>query len=203
MTVTLYKRQRQVLDFIVQYIQKNGYSPTLRDIADAMGLSAVSTVHEHIVALEEKGVLKRHHDERRGFEITDENIATLHRAVKIPILGKFQLNKPIQPVKENQSLHIPNRMIDGEERSYALKVDDNQLREEGILKNDFVVIEEEQELEDGQPGVLILENGGAVLKKFYQEATRIRLEPLYSNKRSEFVNQVQIQGKIAGVIRTF
>lgn len=203
MAVTLYKRQRQVLDFIVQYIQKHGYSPTLRDIADALGLSAVSTVHEHIVALEDKGVLKRHHDERRGFEITDENIATLHRAVKIPILGKLDPGVPIQKVKEEQFLHIPNRMIDGKERAYALKVDSNNLSSEGVLHGDFLIVEEEQELEEGQPGILILKDGSAVAKRFFRETTRIRLEPLYSQQRPEFVNELQIQGKIAGVIRQF
>jgi repressor LexA len=203
MPVVLYKRQRQVLDFIVQYIQKHGHSPTLREIADALGLSAVSTVHEHITALEEKGVIKRNRGKKTGFKIIDEEVAALYRAVQLPILGYFADGHPIEQIDEEEKVEIPQNMIDGEERAYLLKVKNNQLETEGILKDDLLIIEEKRDLKDGKVAVLILEDGGAVIRKMYQEATRIRLEKIHSKEKPEFVFDIQLQGKVSAVIRQY
>jgi len=86
MAVTLYKRQRQIVDFISQFIQKNGYSPTLQEIANAIGVSSLATVHEHLQALVKKKVIKKYEGAVRGLEIIDSKLASLN-AVELPIMG--------------------------------------------------------------------------------------------------------------------
>jgi len=201
--VVLYKRQRQVLDFISQYIQKHGYSPSLREIGDALGLSAVSTVHEHIAALERKGVIKKEKG-GFGFEIIDENMATLYRAVKLPILGLIAAGQPIEPYEDpHAALQTPQSMLSGKKRAFVLQVKGDSMVEDGILDGDYVVVEEENEVKNGDIVVALLENGLATLKRFFKEATRIRLEPANRTMSPIYATRVQIQGKVVGVIRRY
>src|SRR4030066_582430 len=97
MPVTLYKRQRQIVDFIRQYIQKNSYSPTLQEIADAMGVSSLATVHEHLGALERKGVIKKYEGAVRGIELLDRSIGRHTDGVELPIMGYIAAGQPIEP----------------------------------------------------------------------------------------------------------
>jgi repressor LexA len=97
MAVTLYKRQRQIVDFLAQYIQRNGYSPTLREIADALGVSSLATVHEHLQALERKHVIRRHEGSARGIELIDRTFIKMTESVDLPVLGFIAAGQPIEP----------------------------------------------------------------------------------------------------------
>lgn len=204
MTVTLYKRQRQILDFIAQYIQKYGFAPSLKDIAQALGLSSLATVHEHLCSMERKGVIRRTHGTIRGIEIIEKSYQDLAKGVDVPILGFIAAGQPIEPYTDpNATFSVAPGLISGAKRSFVLRVKGNSMIEEGILDGDYVVIEEQETAKDGDIVVALLENGFATLKRFFKEATRVRLEPANSQMAPIFARNVRIQGKVVGVIRKY
>jgi len=204
MPVTLYKRQKQIVDFISQYIQSHGHSPTLQEIADAMNLSSLATVHEHIATLTRKGVIKKYEGSVRGLEILDSRYANTGSGLELPILGYIAAGKPIEPFTDpNANFGVSPSMVTGKVRSFVLQVKGDSMVEEGILDGDYVVVEEKQEAENGDIVVALLENGLATLKRFFKEATRIRLEPANSSMSPIYATNVKIQGKVVGVIRKF
>ncbi|KUK84281.1 MAG: LexA repressor [Microgenomates bacterium 39_6] len=205
MPVTLYKRQKQILDFIAQYIQKFGVSPTLQQIADAIGVSSLATVHEHLNNLEKKGVLRRYKGKIRGIEILDEDLADDNTPqIEVPILGFIAAGAPIEIYTDpNASLSVPANLISGKKRSFVLQVKGESMVDEGILDGDFVVVEEREQAKDGDIVVAVLEDGLATLKRYFKEKTRIRLEPANSNMKPIFAKNVAIKGRVKGVIRKF
>jgi repressor LexA len=204
MPVTLYRRQKQIIDFIAQYIQTNGHSPTLQEIADAMSLSSLATVHEHIATLVRKGVLKKYDGSVRGLEIVDSRYTASGAGVDLPILGYIAAGKPIEPHTDpNATFAVSPSMMSGKKRSFVLQVKGDSMVEEGILDGDYVVIEEDEQVSNGDIVVALLENGLATLKRFFKEATRVRLEPANSSMSPIYATNVKVQGKVVGVIRKF
>lgn len=205
MAVTLYKRQRQIVDFIFQFIQKNGYSPTLQEIAEAIGVSSLATVHEHLQALEKKGVIKKYDGAIRGIELLDKN-GSESSSVELPILGFIAAGRPIEPITDpNASIKVASSMVTGKKRAFVLQVKGDSMIEEGIFDRDYVIIEEcdATMVHDGDIVVALLENGLATLKRFFKERTRVRLEPANSSMSPIFAINVKVQGKCVGVIRKF
>jgi len=201
-TITLYKRQRQIVEYVSQFIQRNGFSPTLREIADAMGLSSIATVHEHVQKLVKKGVFKKEPMSNRGIELVDKRLGKMNKGIDLPILGWIAAGSPIEPYEEaDATLQVSPTMLKGKARAFVLQVRGESMVDEGILDGDYVVVEEQTEVHDGDIVVAILENGLATLKKFFKEATRIRLEPANSQMAPIFATRVQIQGKVTGIIR--
>jgi len=204
MPVVLYKRQKQILDFITQYIQKNGYSPTLQQIAEALGVSSLATVHEHLNTMVKKGVIKKFEGAVRGIEIVDKALAEISQGIELPILGFIAAGLPIEPYTDpNATTHVAPGMLSSKKRAFVLQVKGESMIEEGILDGDFVVIEEQNEAKNGDIVVALLENGLATLKRYFKEATRIRLAPANSQMSPIYVTDVKIQGKVVGVIRRF
>jgi len=204
MPVTLYKRQRQIVDFIAQYIQKQGYAPTLQEIANSLGVSSLATVHEHLQALERKKVIKRFEGTVRGIELVDRTFLRLTDSVDLPLMGYIQAGQPIEPYAEDgATMKVSPELITGKKRAYVLQVRGNSMIEDHIDEGDFVVVEETQEVKDGDIVVALLDNGLATLKRFYREVTRIRLEPANSQMSPIFATNVQIQGRVVGLIRKF
>jgi repressor LexA len=204
MAVTLYKRQRQIVDYLAQYIQRNGYSPTLREIADALGVSSLATVHEHLQALERKHVIRRHEGSARGIELIDRTFIKMTESVDLPVLGFIAAGQPIEPHTDpNASFKVSPEMISGKRRSYVLQVKGESMIEDHIADGDYVVIEETQVVNDGDIVVALLDNGLATLKRFYKELTRVRLEPANSAMSPIYATNVQIQGRVVGLIRKF
>ncbi|MDQ5951755.1 MAG: repressor LexA [Patescibacteria group bacterium] len=204
MAVTLYKRQRQIVDYIAQYLQKNGYSPTLKEIADSIGVSSLATVHEHLQALQRKKIIKKHDGAVRGIELLDRTFLKMSDSVDLPLLGFIAAGSPIEPHTDpNASFKVSPEMISGKRRSYVLQVKGLSMIEDHIDDGDFVVIEETQEVNDGDIVVALLDNGLATLKRFYKEVTRVRLEPANSSMSPIYATNVQIQGRVVGLIRKF
>jgi len=204
MPVTLYKRQRQIVDFIAQYIQKNGYSPTLKEIAECLGVSSLATVHEHLQALQRKKVIKKHDGAVRGIELIDRTFLRMTDSVDLPFMGFIAAGQPIEPHDDpNASFKVSPEMISGKKRSYVLQVKGTSMIEDHIDDGDYVVIEETQDVNNGDIVVALLDNGLATLKKYYKELTRIRLEPANSNMSPIFATNVKIQGRCVGLIRKF
>lgn len=205
MTVTLYKRQRQIVEFISQFIQKNSYSPTLSEIATAIGVSSLATVHEHLQALEKKGIIKKYDGAIRGIELLGESTTDMN-SIELPILGFIAAGRPIEPITDpNASIKVSSSMVSGKKRAFVLQVKGDSMIEEGIFDRDFVIIEEcdATAVKDGDIVVALLETGLATLKRFFKERTRIRLEPANSTMSPIYAMNVKVQGKCVGVIRKF
>jgi repressor LexA len=204
MAVTLYRRQKQIVDFLAQYIQKNGFSPTLKEIAGAIGVSSLATVHEHLQALQRKHVIKKHEGTVRGIELIDRTFLKMTDSIDIPILGYIAAGSPIEPhPDQNSSFKVSPELVSGKKRSYVLQVKGKSMIEDHIDDGDYVVVEETSSVNDGDVVVALLDNGLATLKKFYKEMTRVRLEPANSSMSPIYAVNVQIQGRVVGLIRKF
>lgn len=204
MPITLYRRQKQILDFIKQYIEKYGYSPTLGEIAEAIGVSSLATVHEHLQALVQKKVIKRFEGAVRGIEVVDQKISNILRGIELPVLGFIAAGQPIMTYTDpDATVKVSPSMISGKKRAFVLQVKGDSMIEDGILDGDYVIIEEQATANDGDIVVALLDNGLATLKRFFKEKDRIRLEPANSSMDPIYATDVKIQGKCCGVIRRF
>jgi len=204
MAPIIYKRQGQILDFIRQHIQSTGSAPTLKQIAEAIGVSSLATVHEHLAALEEKGLIKRKIGKTRSIELTQTNVDFEAGKMEVPILGFIAAGAPIEPYTDpNATMDIPSPFVSGKKRVYVLQVRGESMIDEQIRDGDYVVIEQAESATDGEIVVALLDNGMATLKRFFKEATRIRLEPANAKMQPIFVKNVRIQGKVVGLIRRY
>ncbi|MCJ7805086.1 transcriptional repressor LexA [Patescibacteria group bacterium] len=204
MAPIIYKRQSQILDFIKQHIQTTGGAPTLREIAEAIGVSSLATVHEHLEALEAKGLIKRKAGKVRTIELTQVTEEFSSDGMNVPILGFIAAGAPIEPYTDpNASMEIPSPFVSGKKRVYVLQVRGESMIEEQIRDGDYVVIEQTDNATNGEIVVALLDNGMATLKRFFKEATRIRLEPANAKMSPIFVKNVRIQGKVVGLIRKY
>lgn len=204
MPVTLYKRQKQILDFINQYVSVNGHSPTLQEMADALSLRSLATVHEHLQALSRKGIIRRFEGSVRGIEVLDKKIGDALQGIELPLLGFIAAGAPIEPYTDpNATFSVSPALVSAKKRSYVLQVKGDSMIEDGILDGDFVVIEEQNVANNGDIIVALLENGVATLKRFFKEKDRIRLQPANSTMKPIYAKKVTVQGKVVGVIRKF
>jgi len=204
MPVTLYRRQKQILDFISQYIQKYGSSPTLVEIAEAMGLSSLATVHEHLEALEKKEVITRFKGAVRGIEVLAEDLVGVLEGIEVPLVGYIAAGKPIEAVEDpTETITISPQLISGKKRAFVLQVKGESMIEDGILDHDYVVVEQQETANNGDIVVALLENGFATLKRFFKERDRVRLEPANARMEPIYARNVRIQGRVVGVIRRY
>lgn len=204
MPVTLYKRQKQIIEFIRQFIQRHGYSPTLQQIADAIGVSSLATVHEHLHSLANKKVIKKYEGSVRGIELLSKNIDQNINTIELPVLGFIAAGQPIEPHTDpNSFISVASSMLSGRKRSFVLQVKGDSMIDDGILNGDYVVVEEQEIANNGDIVVALLENGLATLKKYFKEATRIKLAPANAKMLPIYVTNVKIQGKVVGIIRNY
>lgn len=204
MPVIVYRRQKQILGFLSQYIQKNGFSPTLQQIAEAIGVNSLATVHEHLSSMAKKGLIKRYEGAVRGIELMDKKLGELTSGIELPIMGYIAAGQPIEPLTDpNASVSVSPGLISGKKPAYVLQVRGESMIEDGILDGDFVVVEEQEEARNGEIVVALLDNGLATLKRYYKESSRIRLEPANAKMSPIFATKVRIQGKVVGVIRHY
>ena len=206
MPVTLYHRERQVLEFIIQFTQRFGYAPTLREIGEALGLSAVSTIHEHLDHLRDKGYIKKLDGASRGIEVIKDTYrsGTNEGAVELPVLGYIAAGAPLEPYTDpNYYMSVAPWMVAPDKPAYILQVKGDSMVEEGIFDGDFVVIQHQTDAKNGDIVVALLPNGLATLKRIYFEKDRIKLAPANSNMAPIFTTHVKIQGRCVGVIRRY
>lgn len=204
MAPVVYRKQKQILDYIRQYIQANNAAPTLRDIADAIGVSSLATVHEHLEALEDKHMIKRKPGKNRSIELVGASEEYSSDGIDVPLLGFIAAGAPLEPYTDpNAVLSIPSSFVSGKRPTFVLQVRGESMIEEQIRDGDFVVIEQTDNAVNGDIVVALLDNGMATLKRFFKEATRVRLEPANAKMSPIFVKNVRIQGKVVGLIRKY
>ena len=207
MATILYKRQKQILDYINKNIEDYGCAPTLTEIAQYLGLSSLSTVHEHLAVLEKKGLIRRYKGAVRGIELLQKNtesLATIASMIELPVLGFIACGEPIEPYTDpNATLAVNSDLIRPGDKSFVLQAKGDSMIDDGILSGDYVVVKEQHSAYNGDIVVAVLKNGFATLKRFYKEATRIRLQPANSSMSPIYVTDVEIRGKVVAVIRQF
>lgn len=194
---TLTMKQKQVFDFINKYLAENGISPTIEEIRKNLKLKAISTVHEHINTLRNKGYISK--DEKSSRNITPKK--EIKKIVEIPIVGTISAGFPIEAIENPQStISIVNNNIKSSKDYYALKVAGNSMIEEGIFDGDLVVIKKQSVAENGQTVVAIIDDNQATLKKIYREKTRFRLEPRNQTMLPFFRKEVEVRGVVIQII---
>jgi len=195
----LTKRQKEVLDFVENYSQKKGYSPSFEEIRKRLKLASVSTIHFHISKLKEGGYLGKTENKPRSIEVFGRETM-----VKIPLLGTIAAGQPIEAIQTKETIAVPKSRIPSSSEVYALRVVGSSMIDENINDGDVVLVRQQETAENGQKVVALIDNHEATLKKFYKERGRIRLQP--ANKSMEpliFRNgrDVSIQGIVLDVIR--
>ena len=203
MAVTLYKKQKQIYDYLCQYIQKNDFAPTLKEIADAMHVNSVATIHEHLKALEDKNLIRRSKGKNRSIELTNRTFLKITEDVDLPITGFLRHGEPLTTnVRTDQTFRVSPELITGKKRAFILQIQGEGWEEDLLTNGDFLVLEEEKEVANGTPVVAVLENGATTICKYFREATRLRLEKMYNaDAMPIYAGQVQVLGQIMGMIR--
>lgn len=206
MPVYLYPRQREIYDYIKQYIQKSGTSPTLKQIAEAMNLNSLATVSEHLDALEKKGLIERVFGEARGIKIVEESEAFYNpiESIEVPVVGYIAAGQPIQAIEDTTTtMNIPADMVSRSKRTFVLTVVGDSMIEDHIMDGDNVICEQVNQVDNGEIVVAIVNGEFATLKRFYKEANRIRLQPSNSLMDPIYATEVEIKGRVIGVIRKY
>ncbi len=202
----LYPRERQLLDFIMQFIQRYGYAPTLKEIGEALHISSPATVHEHIDRLRQKGYVKKLDGTARGLEVVADKFRPtgMEAPVELPVLGCIAAGSPLEPyIDPNFYVSVSPGMVSSNKPHYILQVKGTSMIDDGIIEGDYVVIQHQQDAQNGDIVVALLPNGLATLKRIYFEKERIKLAPANSQMAPIFTTHVKIQGKVVGLIRKY
>jgi repressor LexA len=198
----LTKRQREILDYLQEFIQQHGYAPSLEEIGRKFSLSSLATVHKHLTNLQEKGFIKRAWNRSRSVELVPTRGAG--RAVELPMLGFVAAGMPIEAVASNETIAVPEDLV-GRRDTYVLRVRGNSMIDEQIRDGDFVIVEDRKTAENGEMVIALLGGRDATLKKFYREHENIRLQPANPTMNPIIVpaDDVQVQGVVVGVMRRY
>jgi len=198
----LTKRQREILDYLNDFIQQHGYAPSLEEIGRRFGLSSLATVHKHLTNLQDKGFIKRAWNRSRSVEVVPARMAS--RAVELPMLGYVAAGSPIEAVVGNETIAVPEDLV-GKRDTYVLRVRGDSMIDEQIRDGDFVIVEDRRTAENGEMVIALLHGSDVTLKKLYRESGRIRLQPANPAMQPILAapDQVQVQGVVVGVMRKY
>lgn len=204
MSPSLTPKQKEVLDFIIQFINERGYAPSYREIAGGLDLASPSTVHAHIQSLRVRGYLRPSSDagNNRELEPTDKAMKW-GKSVLLPLKGLITAGQPIEAVEERELIAVPVDIVPDSANSYVLRVRGQSMVDEGILDGDYVIVERNPSPKNGDVVVALLDNAYATLKKFYREKNRIRLQPANKAMQPIYCYDPLIQGVVRAVIRSF
>lgn len=190
------------------FIEKNGYSPSYREIASGLKLSSVATVAQHIDALVEKGLLVKGNNSARSLVPVEEVQHQLNQpGVGLPVMGLIAAGRPIEAAAQGHAdtLEVPAFMV-GRRNSYVLQVKGDSMIEDGINSGDYVVVQEKEVPSNGEVVVALLNNNEATLKRYYKDGSRIRLQPANSAMEPIYVDSktpISFQGVVIGLIRKY
>jgi repressor LexA len=219
--VYLTRRQRQVLDFIRRFQERRGYSPSLEEIAAHLGLSAVSTAHEHVANLQGKGVLRRGWNRSRSIEPIAAGAPgapyagdggrfaasvppTAGGSLEVPLAGLVAAGSPIEALEVPESVSLPPGFA-GRGDTFALRVRGMSMTGDGIIDGDIIVVEKRQRVENGALAVVLVDGVEATVKRFYQRGALVTLRP--SNPAMEEIvlpaERVEVRGVVVGLLRRY
>ena len=202
------RRQRQVYDFISEFVQKNGYSPSYEEIREGLGLSSLATVHKHISNLEKKELLTRGYNRSRSIDLLPpkgrlKQAMSINTTMVLPLLGRIAAGQPIEAVENPETISLADFVRSKE--VFVLEVRGDSMQDEHILSGDYVLVEKLKTAHNGDIVVALVDGAEATLKRFYREGDTIRLQP--SNVKMQPIivpaAAVDIQGRVIGVLRKY
>ena len=193
-------RQLEILRHIRDYRDRCGYSPTLQEIGDHLKLTKV-TVFEHIEALVRKGALRRGGKHKaRSLRLAPDFAFPEDELTRLPLVGRIAAGRPIEAIEDIETLDLEG-LFDRPGERFALRVAGDSMVDEQIRDGDYVICEQRQTARDGETVVALLDDGEATLKKLYREKGRVRLQPANPSYKPIYVDRVDIQGVVIGVVR--
>jgi repressor LexA len=200
--VELTGRQQEIWSFLVEYVDRHGYPPTVREIGEAVGLASPSTVHAHLANLERAGLLRRDPTKPRALELTGRESESVVTMPKLPLLGQIAAGGPLLAEQNvEDELAVPESL----RGDFLLRVKGDSMIEVGILEGDIVVVRRAQDARNGEIVVALAGDDEsadeATVKTFYKEKGRVRLQPENSALEPIYADHVQVLGKVVGVFR--
>ena len=198
----LTKRQREILDYLSEFIQQHGYAPSLEEIGRRFNLSSLATVHKHLTNLQEKGFIRRAWNRSRSVELVSTRTGV--RALELPLLGFVAAGAPIEADTTNETIAVPEALA-GKRDSYVLRVRGDSMIDEQIRDGDFVIVEDRKTADNGEMVIALVGGLDVTLKKFYRENGKVRLQPANPAMQPIMVDpdHVQVQGVVVGVMRKY
>lgn len=204
--MNLTPKQLRILSLIRDWRVRHGYSPTMQELADQIGVSKV-TVFEHVEALIKKGALVREANKARSLSIAEGvSVPDESRPLRFPMVGKIAAGYPIEKVADQDELDIVEMLSPKAGKTsttFALKVEGDSMKDEGILDGDFVLVERTEAAGNGDRVVALLPDGQTTLKTFFRESDHIRLQPANPAFSPILVRDCKVQGIVRGVIRKY
>lgn len=204
--MNLTPKQLKILQLIRDCRVRHGYSPTMQELADQIGVSKV-TVFEHVEALIKKGALTRDPNKARSLSIADGvAVPDESRPTRFPLVGKIAAGYPIEKVEDRDELDLLDIVGPRPGRNgamFALRVQGESMKDEGILEGDYILVERADTAGNGDRVVALLPNGETTLKTFYREPDRIRLQPANPEFQPIYVKDCKIQGIVRSVLRKY
>ncbi len=202
------KRQRQVYDFISEFVQRNGYSPSFDEIREGMDLSSLATVHKHITNLEKKGLLTRDYNCSRSIDLLPpkgrlKQAMSVNTGLVLPLVGRIAAGQPIEAVQNPETISLADFVRSKE--VFVLEVRGESMQDEAILDGDYVLVEKAKTAHNGDIVVALVDGTDATLKRFFREGENIRLQPSNVSMKPIIVpaGAVQVQGRVIGVLRKY
>jgi repressor LexA len=197
----LTRRQKDVFDYLKKYINDNGYAPCVRDICDALDLKSTSTAHAHLTKLESKGYISRDPAKPRTIMILDGSTVK-ERMVPVPVVGRVAAGTPITAVENiDEYLSLPYSLL-GSDDVFILNVAGDSMINAGIFNHDKIIAQKQDYAQNGDIVVALIEDE-ATVKRFFVENGRVRLQPENDNYDPIYTKQLDILGKVIGVLRMF
>jgi repressor LexA len=200
--MALTKRQREVLDVIRDFIDRQGYSPSLEEIGNHLGLSSVATVHKHVTLLVDKGYVRRAWNQNRSIELAESEQSG---SVRLQLSGTIAAGQPLEAVPTHETIDVPADMVRESEKSYVLRVKGDSMIDEQIRDGDLVVIEDRPAAGRGETVVALVDESEATLKRYFHDGATVRLEPANPTMQAMIfdADRVRIQGVAVGIIRKY
>lgn len=208
--MALTRRQKELMDFLSNFIERNGYSPSYDEIATGLSLASLATVHKHVQALETKQYLKRSYNHSRSLEIADryfsEEKARQPKVVpmSVPLLGRIAAGVPVEAISTPETLYFSD--FTGNESTFALKVRGESMIDDHICNGDYVLVEKTGNVKSGDIVVALVDGVEATLKRFYEEPDgQVRLQPANAAMSPIFINRdrLEVQGRVLAVMRKY
>jgi repressor LexA len=204
------RRQKEFLDFLDDFLKKNGYSPSYEEIAAGLGLASLATVHKHITALTTKQYLRRGFNQSRSLEIMEKYYSEqrqhkgLPASLEMPLLGRIAAGSPVEQFSGQDTLNFGDFV--GDPNTYALQVRGESMIEDHICNGDYVLVQRVDRARDGEIVVALVNGAETTLKRYYTEpGGQVRLQPANSAMQPIFVpgSSVTVQGKVLAVLRKY
>ncbi len=207
--MALTRRQKEVMDLLNRFIEKNGYSPSYEEIASGLGLASLATVHKHVQALEAKQYLRRNYNHSRSLEIgeryfREEKARKPSPTDSVPLMGRIAAGAPVEAIETPEALHFSDFV--GNESTFALQVRGESMIDDHICSGDFVLVEKTDSVKNGEIVVALVDKSETTLKRYYLEADgRARLQPANAAMEPIFVDlsRLEIQGRVLAVLRKY